>query len=205
MASLITKFSVTKDEWVLVASDKKALAVQKSGTPSVEIVVLTAGSTAPVGVDGSIDAYVLYDDFKSVAFENDEPFDAYARARDVASQIRVLTGNANKSAATIMSLGRAKVEPLGTWTAAQTATAGSTTSSITLAAGTRRVSITARNADLYFKIGTGSVAATVGAGSGFLGVGATKDFSVPAGSKIACIRAASTDAILEVDELGEPS
>lgn len=204
MASLITKFDVANDEWTLIASDKKALVVQKSGTQPVEIVVLTAGSTAPVEFDGSIDAYVLYDDFKSLAFENDEPIDVYARARDVASQIRVLTGTANKGAATIMSLGRAKVEPLGTWTAGQTATAGSATSQISLAAGTRRVSMTARNADLYFKIGTGAVSATVGAGSGFLAQGQSKDFSVPANSKIAIIRAGTSDAILEVDELGEP-
>ena len=107
-------------------------------------------------------------------------------------------------AAQSTAYGRSKTEPLGTWVTAQTTTAGAATSSVTLGSTTRRISMTARNADVYFRIGTGTVNATAGNGSGFLPAGATKDFAVPAGAKVAVIRAGSTDAIVEIDELGEP-
>lgn len=90
MASLISKFNVTKDEWTLVASGKTTLAVQRSGSQPVEIVVLTAGSSAPTALDGTVNAYVLYDGFTSLNWEGGEAVDVYARARDVPSQVRVL-------------------------------------------------------------------------------------------------------------------
>lgn len=91
------------------------------------------------------------------------------------------------------------VEPLGQPGVARQLAAGSTSANTALTAGVNRVSIRAVGADIRFSIGNGSQTAT--ATSHFIANAERLDFAVPLNANIAVLRAASTDATLEVTEL----
>jgi len=80
---------------------------------------------------------------------------------------------------------RILVEPLGQPSTAKKITTSGTSSVVTLAAGTTRVSIYATKA-AYFSLGTGSLVATTS--DFFIGDGERLDFNVTAGGKIAAIQ-----------------
>jgi hypothetical protein len=94
----------------------------------------------------------------------------------------------NLSVDTLMGLGLARQLAAG---AASVSTALTTTC--------RRVSVTARLADIRFVVGTGAL--TASATSHYIAMGERLDFDVPANANLAVIRAGTADAVLEVSEL----
>ena len=102
--------------------------------------------------------------------------------------------------ASLSATGRTLVEPLGQAGTSLTVAAASTSAEVALTETCRRVSLTAVGADLCFRIGAGTIGNAV-ATDHYLVAGTTKDFAVAANSKIAAIRAGSTDGSLRITEL----
>ena len=82
--------------------------------------------------------------------------------------------------------------------------AGASSTSVALTTTCRRISITARTADVRYAVGVGAQTATTTSGqttSHFIAMGERLDIDVVPGSTIAAIRAGSVDGSLEISEL----
>lgn len=93
-----------------------------------------------------------------------------------------------------------RVEPLGIPSVARQLTAGSASASTALTSNVSRLSIRCRNADARYVVGVGTQTANAST-SHFIANGERIDIAVPQGASIGYIRAATTDAILEITEL----
>jgi len=96
--------------------------------------------------------------------------------------------------------GRLQVEVLGMLGAPRSLAAGVASAEITLTSTCRRVRVTAVDADICFRVGTGTIGDAVSTDH-YLIAGSSADFAVAASSKIAAIRAGSTDGTLRISEL----
>lgn len=92
------------------------------------------------------------------------------------------------------------MEPLGIPSVARQLTAGSASASTALTSNVSRLSIRCRNADARYVVGVGTQTANAST-SHFIANGERIDIAVPQGASIGYIRAATTDAILEITEL----
>ena len=98
--------------------------------------------------------------------------------------------------------GRLESEPLGIPGTARQLAVTTTSASVDLTAGVRRISIKARGCDMRYVIGVGAQTANA-ATSHFIEAGERLDLAVPAGATIAAIRetAASSNGSLAITEL----
>lgn len=96
--------------------------------------------------------------------------------------------------------GRLQVEVLGMLGTSRSVAAGSASAEVTLTTTCRRVRVTAVGADICFRVGTGSIGSAVTTDH-YMVSGTSADFAVAASSKIAAIRAGSTDGSLKITEL----
>lgn len=95
---------------------------------------------------------------------------------------------------------RLQVEVLGMLGTSRSVAAGSASAEVTLTTTCRRVRVTAVGADICFRAGTGSIGSAVTTDH-YMVSGTSADFAVEANSKIAAIRAGSTDGSLRITEL----
>lgn len=91
------------------------------------------------------------------------------------------------------------VEPLGLPLVARQLSAGAASANTALTESCRRISVRAVGADIRYSIG--STAQTATTSDHFIANGERLDLAVPETPNIAIIRAASTDATLELTEL----
>ena len=98
--------------------------------------------------------------------------------------------------------GRLESEPLGIPSTARQLAVTTTSASVDLTAGVRRISIKARGCDMRYVIGVGAQTADA-ATSHFIEAGERLDLAVPAGATIAAIRetAATSNGSLAITEL----
>lgn len=94
---------------------------------------------------------------------------------------------------------RFKVEILGTPSVARQLAAGASSANTVLTSTCRRISIKAVGADIRYSIGTSTQ--TASSTSHFIADGERLDFAILPNSRIAVIRNASTNGVLEVSEL----
>lgn len=100
----------------------------------------------------------------------------------------------------LIKVDRLQVEILGMLGTSRSVAAGSASAEVTLTTTCRRVRVTAVGADICFRVGTGSIGSAVTTDH-YMVSGTSADFAVAESSKIAAIRAGSTDGSLKITEL----